>query len=270
VVQQVPGPFQLNVLQQGALDQVLDAWQKSSGNISTFQCSFERWEYNVAFGPGKDIPLNKNKGKLTYQKPDKGSIEISEINAFRQAPAQPGQQPGAAVQADWVAQPGAIGEHWVCDGKSVYEYRANQKQVVEHPIPPALQGQAIADGPLPFLFGADATKLKARYWMKLDESNSNPAQIWIIAQPKFQQQAADFKEVDVILDKEKLLPQYMQVWMPNGDHHVYIFDMKSVQTNNLFGRLQGFFARPSVPFGWKHVVQAAALQQAAQPVPPPR
>src|SRR3954469_16006833 len=43
-VQQVPGPFQLNVLQQAALDQALNAWQKSSGNISTFQCAFERWE----------------------------------------------------------------------------------------------------------------------------------------------------------------------------------------------------------------------------------
>src|SRR3954469_2216049 len=148
-MQQVPGPFQLNVVQQAALNQVLDAWQQSSGNISTFQCSFERWEYNNAFGPGNNIPLNKNKGKLTYQKPDKGSIEITEINAFRQAPPQPGQQPAAAGQGDWVPQAGAIGEHWVCDGKSVFEFRANQKQVVEHAIPVELQGQAIADGPLP-------------------------------------------------------------------------------------------------------------------------
>ena len=54
--------------------------------------------------------------------------------------------------------------------KVVYQYRPDLKQLVEHPIPPQLQGQAIVDGPLPFLFGADAAKLKQRYWMKLDQA----------------------------------------------------------------------------------------------------
>src|SRR5688572_16441578 len=58
---QAPPGFQLNQLQQAFLNQVLDAWQLESGKIVTFKCSFQRWEYDVAFGPkDKNIPLNKN------------------------------------------------------------------------------------------------------------------------------------------------------------------------------------------------------------------
>src|SRR5262245_33846380 len=48
---QIPAPFQLNSLEQAALDQVLSAWETSSNRINTFRCDFERYEYNAAFGP---------------------------------------------------------------------------------------------------------------------------------------------------------------------------------------------------------------------------
>ena len=76
---QIPPQFQLNAVQQGYLDQVLSSWQNESAKVSIFQCPFERWEYNKAFGPGNGIPLNKNKGDLSYQKPDKGSFQITEV-----------------------------------------------------------------------------------------------------------------------------------------------------------------------------------------------
>lgn len=273
VAPQVPVGFQLNALQQSALDAVLNSWQQKSATVSTFSCSFQRWEYDVVFGPkskDKEIPLYKNVGELSYNKPDKGSFQITETNKWQEEPAPPGQPPNAEKKGTWVKQPDAIGDHWVCDGKSVYQYRPDLKQLVEHPIPPALQGQGIADGPLPFLFGADAAKLKQRYWMKLDQQqNQDQNQIWIIAMPKFQAQAADFTEVDVILDAKALLPLYMQVWMPNRSHHVYIFDIKNASVNNPLARIQALFERPSVPFGWKRVVENIPLQQATQPAPPP-
>ncbi len=271
---QAPPDFQLNALQQAQLDQVLDAWQAASGKIVTFQCRFERWEYDVAFGP-KDgnIPLNKNVGELTFQKPDKGSFEIKEINKFQFPAAPPGQQPPAAPQGNWVNQPNAIGDHWVCDGKSVYQYRPDLKQLVEHPIPPEFQGQAIADGPLPFLFGADRKKLSKRYWMRIDQQQvQDPInQIGLVAIPKFREQAADFREVDVILDRQQLLPLFMNVKKPNGSRDMYIFDIKKADVNGLFNRMKAaVFARPSLPSGWQRVVENAPLKQAAQPVQPPR
>jgi TIGR03009 family protein len=271
---QVPAGFQLNTLQQAGLDTVLNAWQKQSATVKTFRCSFQRWEYDVVFGPkdkDKDIPLYKNIGEVSYINPDKGSFQITETNKWQEEPPPPGQQAGAEKRGNWIKQPDAVGDHWVCDGKSVYQYRHDLKQLVEHPIPPQMQGQAIVDGPLPFLFGADAAKLKQRYWMKLDQNqNQNPNQIWIIALPKFQAQAADFTEVDVILDSKLLLPLYMQLWMPNRSHQTYIFDIANSTKNGTLDRVQALFERPSVPFGWKRVVENLPLQQAAEPKATPR
>jgi TIGR03009 family protein len=228
-------------------------------------------EYDVVFGPktkdGQDAPLYQNVGELSYSRPDKGSFQITETNKWQEVPAPPGQPANAEKKGGYVKQD-SVGDHWVCDGKSVYQYRPDLKQLVEHPIPPQLQGQAIVDGPLPFLFGADTAKLKEKYWLKIDqEHNPNPNKVLIIALPKYQAQAADFTEVDIMLDRQQLLPESMRVWMPNRSRHVYIFDLKKAKINSPFALLQGLFDRPSVPFGWKRVVENAPLQQAAAPQP---
>jgi TIGR03009 family protein len=270
---QMPPGFPLNALQQASLDQVLDAWQQQSGKIVNFSCAFDRLEYVPAFGPvinGQSAPLNKNKGQLTYSKPEKGSFEITKIFTYKEVPP-PTNDPQAPKRGDWVEQAGAVGEHWVCDGKSVYEFRSDLKQVIERPLPPHAPGDALLDGPLPFLFGAESAKLKQRYWMKVDEQNHSANQIWLTAWPKFQEQAANFKQVDVILDRNLQLPQAMRVTMPNDDTHVYSFDIKNATVNGVFNRLQqAVFNRPHTPFGWKLVVQNPPVAQAAQPMPQTR
>jgi TIGR03009 family protein len=266
---QAPEGFQLNALQLAQLNQVLATWQQESGKITTFKCAFERLEYDVAFGPGPDIPLNRNKGDLSFGKPDKGSFRITEINTWQADPIAPGQQPPAQATGKWVPQPDKVGEHWVCDGKSIFEYRHDNKQLVERPIPANLQGQAIADGPLPFLFGADPQKLQARYWLRV-EQQANQNQIWLTAKPRFQAQAADFQEVNVILDRGRMLPTHMQVRLPNGSRHVYIFDVIGASINNPIARLQNWFQLPRLPAGWKRVVEQMPVEQAAQPAQPPR
>ncbi len=267
---QAPPGFELNQLQQAQLNQVLQTWQVESGKVNTFKCSFQRWEYDVAFGPGQNVPLNKNKGELSFGKPDKGSFQITEVNTWQANPVPPGQKPLPQAQGNWIPQPNAVGEHWVCDGKSIFEYRHDQKQLVERPIPPQLQGKAIADGPLPFLFGADAEKLKARYWLRVDPS-SDQNQIWLVALPKYQAQAADFKAVQVILDRQRLLPTHMQVHLPNGSRHMYVFDIANASVNSPLARLQSLFQLPPLPGGgWKRIVEQMPVEQAAHPVAPPR
>jgi TIGR03009 family protein len=273
---QVPAGFQLNQLQLAELDQVLGAWQVESAKISTFKCSFRRWEYDVAFSPvvnGQLAPLNKNLGELNYSKPDKGSFQITEINTFKQQPAQPGGPPTAPIQGDWVKQPEAVGEHWVSDGKSIYEYRPHDKQLVERPIPAQMQGKAIVDGPLPFLFGAEPEKLKQRYWMKIEHfQNQDPNQIWLVARPKYQEQAADFRQVEVIFNRQRMLPEAMQVTLPNGDRHAYMFDITKARANGPLNWLDGLFTQPRLPWGWTRVVENMPVAQTPQPAdqPPPR
>jgi TIGR03009 family protein len=266
VAPQMPPGFPLNPLQQAAVDQALNAWQTQSGKIITFSCPFDRLEYVRAFGPiinGQSAPLNKNKGQLSYSKPDKGSFQIDKIYTYKELPPAAGDQAGAPRRGDWALQPNAIGEHWVCDGKSVYEFRSDQKQVIERPLPPRAPGESIIDGPLPFLFGAESEKLKQRYWIRIDERNGDPNQIWLNAWPKFQEQAANFRQVDVILDRQLQLPAAMRVTLPNGDQHVYAFEIKKANINGALQRLQNaLFERPRTPLGWKHVVENVPVAQA--------
>jgi TIGR03009 family protein len=261
-----PPGFELNAIEDGMLNQVLDTWQVQSGKVTRFSCSFERLEYN-AFSPkvnGEEQPLNQCKGELSYSQPDKGSFQITEIRTFKVTPPAPGQPPDAPLKGDWVVQPNAIGEHWVCDGKSVFEYRHQDKQLVERPIPAALQGKSIVDGPLPFLFGAERTKLRARYWLRI-ENQQDKETIWLTALPRFQEQAADYSKVEVMLDRTKLLPKAMRIQMPDGSRHVYIFDIANAKVNQGFAILARLFDRPRVPRGWKHVVEQAPVNQAANP-----
>ena len=62
--------------------------------------------------------------------------------------------------------PGTMGEHWVCDGNSVYEINHQTKQLIETKLPPDMRGKAIAEGPLPFMFGAKKDTIRARYWIR--------------------------------------------------------------------------------------------------------
>ena len=245
-----PPGFQLNQLEQAYLDQALSAWEHESAKISTFTCGFDRWDFN-AWKPAPDLPFSKERGSLSYQKPDKGSFQITKVKQWTSVPQTTGEQ--GPPQGDWQENPNAIGEHWVCDGASVYEYRHNQKQLVVTPIPEQLQGKSIVDGPLPFLFGAEAAKLKARYWMKIDP-RSNDNEIWVAAIPKAQADAANFQGVILILDRQRLLPRAMQIVQPGGTHVDYIFDIANASINRPVDRLfNALFQSPTKPFGWQLV-----------------
>jgi TIGR03009 family protein len=266
-----PAGFQLNQIQQAYLDQVLDAWEKRSAQINTFSCPFERWDFN-AFKPAPNLPYSKDPGVLSYQRPDKGSFQISEVRSWVETPQPPGYN--GPKKGEWQPNPNAVGEHWVCDGTSIYEYRANQKQLVVTPIPPELRGKAIVDGPLPFLFGAEAAKLKARYWMRIHEQ-PNTSEIWVVAVPKFQADAANFQRVTLILDREKLLPRAMQVAQPGGTHVDYLFHFDSAKINGTIDQLfQALFQAPRTPWGWQRVDQPLPTAQQSPPAqpqqPPPR
>ena len=77
-------------------------------------------------------------------------------------------------------------DHWICDGKSVFQYIPKQKKLVEHKLPPDMQGKSIVDGPLPFLFGAEAKKLRQRYWLRIVTPPNIKNQVWLEAFPRFQ------------------------------------------------------------------------------------
>lgn len=244
-----PPEFRLTPSQQAYLDQALDAWEKRSGEIRTFNCDFTRLVYDPVFGPG-NLHKNEEDGAISYQKPDKGSFRIKEVRTWN------------AKQQKHVVNPNVVGEHWVCDGKSVFEYKHAQKQLVERPIPPEMQGKNIADGPLPFLFGAEADKLKARYWLRPDEK-ALEGTVWIVAAPKRQSDAANYRRVELMLDTQEFLPRAMRVTLPDNSWTVYKFDLATVSVNNRMTELwTSLFQAPKTPWGWKKIVEPAATAQA--------
>jgi len=257
----VAPPFQLTPVEQQFVDQILDMWENSSSKIKTFDCRFERWEYDPVFGPGNNIPMIKSQGQLTYSKPDKGSFKIEEI--FRYKPSDPQAQP---QPDDWVLQKHEVGEHWVCDGSAIFEYKHDKKQLVVQPLPPEMRGKAIVDGPLPFLFGAEAKKLKNRYWIRSLEGTATT--IRLEAFPRFQNDRASYQRVEVILDRKTMHPSAIQVYMPNGQSRaVYMFIEPTIngKLNQLFGSI---FSSPRTPLGWKRVVNQpppGPAPQAANP-----
>jgi len=246
---QPAAPFQLTPQQRAQVDTILELWEKESDKIRSYKCPFERWEYDPVFGPGMDIPKTKSDGQLTYMKPDKGSFRIYNVRHY-----VPPQEPGE--QAKWVEKEGEPGEHWVCDGEAVYEYVTPKKQLVVRELPEEMRGKAIADGPLPFLFGAEKEKLKRRYFVRV--TRATETEIWLDVFPRHQQDAANYRRVELILDREEFLPAAVQIYLPNDKSRtVYIFKLEEASVNSTVDSLLQFFVQPRTPLGWKKVYQKA-------------
>jgi len=256
-------PFVLTPAQEIELDRVLLFWEKSSQGVKTFRAKFRRFEYN----PGADFrtqdpnqPRDPNQptfvddGEIRYQAPDKGSYSVD--------PAPPPK----------VSRP----DRWICDGKSIYQYDFVNKVVREYKLPPELQGKAIANGPVPFLFGAKAEQLKRRYWMRIVTPPDVKNQIWLEAKPKFAADAQNFEKVELILEigQDDVVPTAVKIYQPGGKAStVYKLWNIAVNQKDIRSIFEAPFD-PRIPPGWQKVVEddgrspngAAPIRNATRPV----
>lgn len=252
----MPPGFPLDPQQEKQVDQLLQQWQMQSGQIKHFKCTFQCWEYDPVFGP-KDKAKVFSSGQIAYETPDKGMFKETESRVFSAAKKE-GEEAGYTKQADENLK------HWVCDGQNVFEFDARKKELVQRVLPPEMQGKAIADGPLPFLFGAEAAKMKARYWIRPIEKEGVKDGYALEAIPKRATDAANFRVVHIVLDAKTFLPQYLELYPPNYDpkqnpaRATYAFSNVEKNWNKALAALniwnQNFFA-PKLPSGWKKVVE---------------
>ena len=268
------GPFTLSPQEQAQLDGILVQWQTRSQAVKNFQCKFTRWEFDYVFGPSVLAHGDKAKyrtlstGELKYEAPDKGLFRVDEMLVWTPKPLEPNAPAPVVPQGTYEKPQQDANEQWVCDGKLVYQFDPVNKTVTQYTLPPAMQGKAIADGPLPFLFGADAAKLKARYWMKNVTEPDAQGQLWLEAWPKWQQDAANFRTATIILDTNTFLPLAMQIDDPHAGTLTkrtrYVF---TDVVENKSGWFHRGFSVPRTPFGWKKVVQEAPGVAAGQNAP---
>ncbi len=236
---------------QEYLDKVLQYWAHSSSKIKRYQCSFNRWQYDPVFGPGPDakgvVPAKTiAKGVVRYQSPDKAMYEVTKLYDYA-PPKQRGDQPQYAERKD-----NAL-EKWICDGKSVFDYDFATKRVIERELPPNMQGKAIADGPLPFLFGVTAEKLNARYWIRIVTPPNAKSEYWLEAWPKQRADAANFQKVRVILAEEDFLPKGIEIYATNFNPRTnpartaFTFDDRKVIPQINLNPFLKKFHRPQLP-----------------------
>ena len=210
------------------------AWERHSEDIKTFQCKFTRREYDPVWGPPND-PKFVDEGMIKYATPDKGLFLVE----------------------------GKRAEKWICDGKSIYAYDFQQKKLTQHKLPPEMQGKAIADGPLPFLFGAKAERLKQRYLIRIITPPGAENEVWLEAYPRYQQDAANFKRAELILATNDMRPIGLQIHLPNGKCRTS-YHFENIVLNDPLRFFKGDPFRAYTPFGWKKVVEEPPPQQASR------
>lgn len=252
---QSPQPVQppaLSPQEQAALDQLLAAWETRNNAVRTWSCTFRKWEYNAwspADATGDRLAFAESTGELKYAAPDKGLFRVKESKQW------------SPEQRRYESRGGEAGEHWVCNGESIYEFRHAERQLRETKLPPEMRGKAISDGPLPFVFGAKAETLKKRYWMRIITPPGVTDQMWLEALPRYQADAANFAKVELILQSRDLMPFAIQIHKPGGqDRDVYQFD----PTTNLIDKgldLIRDFAKPVTPFGYTYILEDGRPQQ---------
>lgn len=232
--EQPTAPFQLTPQHQAYLDRVLQAWEQRSSNVKTFECDFTRWEYDPVFGDA-DKPKHTDTGHIKYAAPDKGRFEVE----------------------------GDRAEKWICNGKSIFEYNHTKKQLIEYKLPPHMQGKAIANSPLPFIFGAKADELRRRYFMRVVTPADVKGQIWLEAYPKLQQDAANFKRTELILTGKDMTPHALQIYLPNGKNRT-VYQFSNIVINNPLRFFKGDPFHALTPPFWKKIVEENETAQAGR------
>ena len=253
----IRAPFQLTPQEKAHVDQVLAAWEKHTQKIKTFTCNFTRWNYDPAFAHPqyKDQPIVVNEGEIRYATPDKGTFRVDRVQHLN---TTTGQYEDVKDEQ---------GEHWVCNGKTIWEHDDKNKQVIERPIPSELQGQAIRKTPLPFLFGSKAEDLKKRYFLRVvTPKEFAEKEIWLDAFPRGQADAANFQRAILRLDRSTFQPAAMRIYDPAGAYKSYGFS--KIAVNNKLDLAREYFLPPRPPFGWRRIVETPPEATASRPAAP--
>jgi TIGR03009 family protein len=247
IAQAPSAPFDLSPQEVAEVDRVLKLWEQRSAGVRTFQCGFKRWKYDPIFGP-QGAPQFEDIGLIKYSAPDRGVFQLTKT---------------VKDGAEHAIDPERV-EHWICDGKSIFEILPKQRTVKEYPLPIELQGKAITNGPLPFLFGAKADDLKQRYFMRLvTPAHVQSQQTWIEAYPRNQANAASFSRAILVLTNHNMQPFGIKLFETNGKNETS-YQFFDIVVNDPLRFFKGDPFHASVPFGWQKVVEQPPASQAAR------
>ena len=253
-----------------AVDDILRYWEQRTNKITRYRCQYKRYEYDPVFGPQDPNKFRVfARGTIQYAAPDKGLYQDQEVWLFTKTKEHP--------EGTYSKQKNLhMAEHWVCDGKSIFQFDYGHKKLVEFQLPPEVQGNAIRHGPLPFVFGAKADDIKRRFWVRVitpaDRTKGENPEYWLEALPKTQEDAAEYRAIHLIIDQKEFLPKAMIMFgRVNGKRKLLEFHEREVNFSVLAEKLNLFhrqFYEPKTPGGWTRDVRK--VQQVATGSAKPR
>lgn len=266
----VPPWIPLSPEHEEYLNQVLKYWEYNSSKIERYQCEFTRWVYDlppdatgrVPVDPqGREAARQISQGVIKYMAPDKAMYQSQRVWKFDTKSLNYTE---VRAQEDR--------DHWVCDGRWIYEFDYRQKTLRKIELPPDMRGKAISKGPLPFLFRAKADEIKSRFWLRVDTPADAKGEYHLEIVPRTQDDAAQFRSCRLIIDEKDFLPKLLVVFPRANDgrtaqREVFAFDKRQVNWTfkdllNEFNIWSRDFYEPAVPSGWKLIEEPFSAQPA--------
>lgn len=231
---------------------VLRNWELKTASITFLSGNFTRYVYDSVFGVEK-----RADGRFHYQAPDLGRLDFAVPKELPNPPVNPGRTTKTGEPYKIVAD---TPQRWVCTGTKVLVIDDAMKQVQKIEIPPQLQGQNIADGPLPFLFGMKADKALKRYELTIGKMHSRET-YHLVAKPLWKQDAQEWSQAEVLLNPANFLPKAIRTIDPAGTRDtVYAFHQETLDTSKALFAANPFDER-RLGIGSYNVLQETTAEQ---------
>lgn len=178
------------------IDTLLREWAVKTSNIKSMYAEFTRTIDDRAWGK------STAEGSARFLHPNRARLDIEK-----------GDNPESYVLTG--------------DGE-IWEYKVSEKKIKVYKLPPELAANSdVQDGPLPFLLGAKADKIKARYRLEIVADDDKHVQLRIY--PKLQDDRQNFVRAELWLAKETFLPTKLAFLEPN--HNLVTYQFKGIWTN---------------------------------------
>lgn len=154
-------------------------------------------------------------------------------------------------------------ERFLFTDAHVYEYRAQQKVLAVHQLPPRKPGQSTQDNVMAFVFGMKAEEAKRRYEMTLQKPE-DPNYYYIVIQPRMAEDQQEFTMARLVLLKRDFTPR--QFWYVQPTKNEITYDIPAIEFNGANVKATDF-AAPQAPTGWKLEMVPRPNPQGGNPPP---
>ncbi len=252
----LPPPFRLTPDEEKNVARQLARWEQWNAQAKTFDCRFKRWTYDGLFGQS-DAPKFVDLGAIHYAAPDRWFYRVAETEV--------GGKPKPIENNR--------AEHWIFNGRCVWEYNYTSRHVLEHRLSSGDKKTQLVRGPLtvsvsvpvlwfdvsfPIPYGDKAASLKERYYIRENTPADVKDKIWLEASPRTSLQ----RKFQLICQSSDMSPYALRIVELNGkDYAVYQF--YDAKVNAPAASAGGDPFQPTVPEGWKKITHEP-------PMPPPK